>query len=66
MVGGAMFQTTINDKGQITSVYLVDGGVGYCPNTGVVPPKYPVSEPDEEQECTIDSDCPIVSDLCGR
>tara|TARA_Y100000022_G_scaffold172337_1_gene159259 strand:+ start:114 stop:2684 length:2571 start_codon:yes stop_codon:yes gene_type:complete len=56
--GGAIARTTINDKGQITSVYLVDGGVGYCPSTGVVPPKYPVSEPDEEQECTIDSDCP--------
>ena len=56
--GGAIAKATIDDGGRITSVYLVDSGINYCPSTGVVPPKYPVSEPEDGIECSVDSDCP--------
>ena len=47
--GGAVARAVINDKGEITQTYMLNSGDGYCPTTGVVPPKYPVTEgPDHE------------------
>ena len=42
--GGAVAKAVIDDEGKITQIYMLQGGTGYCPTTGVIPPKYPVTE----------------------
>lgn len=47
--GGAHAEAIIDENGSIVDIFMLASGEGYCPSTGVVPPKYPVTEDDDDE-----------------
>mgnify|MGYP001232584143 CR=1 FL=1 len=47
--GGAHAEAIIDENGSIVDIFMLAPGEGYCPSTNVVPPKYPVTEDDDDE-----------------